>query len=58
MATNLFHAVNTWNQTEVTPTVLDGEDEINRIPYRAIKYNTYEFVLAYEDKEGGRAYYE
>src|SRR5699024_3533805 len=52
MATNLFHKVNTGNQTEVTATVLDSEDEINRIVYRGIKYNTYELLLAYQDEEG------
>lgn len=52
MATNLFHKINTGNQTEVTATVLDSEDEVNRIVYRGIKYNTYELLLAYQDEEG------
>lgn len=52
VATNLFHKVNKSNQTEVTAIVLDSEDEENLIPYRAIRYSSYELLLAYQDKEG------
>ena len=52
MAVNFFHSINSWNQTEVTATVVDGEEERNIIPYRATTYHTYEFFLMYQDKEG------
>lgn len=52
MTTNLFNEVNKGNQTEVTATVLHSEDEINQLVYRGVKYNTYELILVYQDKEG------
>src|SRR5699024_6095021 len=52
MVVNFFHSINSWNQTEVTATVLDGEEERNIIPYRATTYHTYEFFLMYQDKDG------
>jgi len=51
VATNLFHKLNSWNKTEVEAMVLNANDEKHLIPYRAIRYNTYELLLTYQDKE-------
>src|SRR5699024_5665984 len=51
MAVNFFHAINSWNQTEVTATEVDGEEERNIIPYRRTTYHRYDVFLRYQYKD-------
>src|SRR5699024_8933179 len=46
MATSCFHKGNTHDEKVVTAVVLDSEDEINRLVYRAINDDTHVLVLA------------
>lgn len=50
-ATNIFHKMNKWNQTEVTATVLGGDFNETR-SHRGASYTTYELFLRYQDQEG------
>src|SRR5699024_5262690 len=50
-ATNVFHKMNKWNQTEVEATVLGGDFNRTR-SYRGSSYTTYELFLLYQGEEG------
>ncbi|MCT1902707.1 hypothetical protein [Oceanobacillus sojae] len=50
-ATNIFHKLNTWNQTEVTATILGGDFNEVRTQ-KGASYTTYELFLRYQDKQG------
>lgn len=50
-ATNIFHKMNKWDQTEVTATVLGGDFNETRT-HRGASYTTYELFLRYQDQAG------
>ncbi|GAA0336398.1 hypothetical protein GCM10008931_29990 [Oceanobacillus oncorhynchi subsp. oncorhynchi] len=51
ITTNIFHKINSWNQTEVTATVLGGDYNETR-SQRGASYTTYELFLHFQDQEG------